>query len=52
MANNPFWNERYQPESFPNAELIDKYGFYIPNHQDLTKTEIETVTTIINENWD
>ena len=31
-----------------NAELIEKYGFYVPNHQDLTSQELSQITDIIN----
>jgi CDP-6-deoxy-D-xylo-4-hexulose-3-dehydrase len=49
MSNKPMWYERFGKVDLPNCELIDKYGFYIPNHQDLTKEEIKYITDIINE---
>lgn len=49
MVNKPMWYERYPKVSLPNAELIDMYGFYLPNHQDLTIDDIEKITKIINE---
>ena len=33
---------------FPNAELVDKFGFYLPNHQDLLVEEIKLICDIIN----
>jgi CDP-6-deoxy-D-xylo-4-hexulose-3-dehydrase len=50
MANKPMWYENYRTGRLGNAELVDKYGFYVPNHQHLTEKEILTITTIINEN--
>lgn len=49
MANKPFWIKKYGTDTaFPNADLIDQYGFYVPNHQDLTDREIKFVSKIIN----
>jgi CDP-6-deoxy-D-xylo-4-hexulose-3-dehydrase len=50
MSNKPMWYERYEKIELKNCELIDKYGFYIPNHQDLTINEIQKISKIINEN--
>jgi len=46
MANKPMW--KGNKENLPNCELIDKYGFYLPNHQDLTKEEILKIINILN----
>lgn len=49
MANKPFWIKHYgKSNDFPNADLIDQLGFYVPNHQGLTENEIELVANIIN----
>lgn len=49
MANKPFWIKNYgKSNDFPNADLIDQLGFYVPNHQGLTENEIELVANIIN----
>ena len=50
MSNKPMWYEKYGKIKLKNCELIDKYGFYIPNHQDLTINEIQKISKIINEN--
>ncbi len=50
MSNKPMWYEKYGKINLKNCELIDKYGFYIPNHQDLTINEIQKISKIINEN--
>lgn len=53
MANKPFWKERYsEPLDLENADLIDQYGFYVPNHQDLTESEINFICNIINKEND
>jgi len=48
MSKKPMWFEEYGHQSLPNCELINNYGFYIPNHQDLTFDEINFVCKIIN----
>lgn len=47
MANKPMWGKKQ--EDLPNCELIDMYGFYVPNHQDLTESDITKIVNIINE---
>ena len=48
MSKKPMWYEKYGKVSLPNCEKINEFGFYIPNHQDLTKNQIKTITDIIN----
>ncbi len=48
MASKPMWTECYIKPKLPNAELLEKQGFYIPNHQDLTIKDIKKITDIIN----
>jgi CDP-6-deoxy-D-xylo-4-hexulose-3-dehydrase len=49
MAAKPMWTSEYGHTSLPNCEMIDSYGFYLPNHQDLTTAEILTITNILNK---
>jgi CDP-6-deoxy-D-xylo-4-hexulose-3-dehydrase len=46
MANKPFWKGR--KDNLLNCEIIDKFGFYIPNHQDLKYSDIKIISDIIN----
>lgn len=46
MANKPFWKGR--KDNLPNCDIVDKYGFYIPNHQDLKPDDIIKISKIIN----
>ena len=48
MSNKPMWLNENEPISLPNCEILDEYGFYIPNHQDLTETQISQITRILN----
>ena len=47
MANKPMW--KGNKKGFVNCELIDKLGFYVPNHQDLSKEDIDKIVNIINK---
>jgi hypothetical protein len=31
-----------------NCNLVDEYGFYIPNHQDLTIEQLDKIIKIVN----
>jgi len=48
MGNKPFWKNRYKVPSLPLCEKIDKYGLYLPNHQDLTTEDIKLISGIVN----
>ena len=50
LGNKPVWYENYKKTKLPNSDIIDKFGFYLPNHQDLSQTEIEKIINIINKN--
>ena len=49
LGNKPVWYENYKRVNLPNSDIIDKFGFYLPNHQDLTESEILKITNIINK---
>lgn len=46
MAEKPFWKGK-KPK-MPNCELINKFGFYLPNHQDLSREDIASICDIVN----
>jgi CDP-6-deoxy-D-xylo-4-hexulose-3-dehydrase len=48
LANKPFWYENYPKPNLKNCELLDAYGFYIPNHQDLTNDDLNKIIKLIN----
>ena len=52
MHKKPFVKKYIKEQSekeFPNCELIDKQGFYLPNHQHLTEDNIKFIADIVNE---
>lgn len=48
MANKPMWLNEYKSVKLKNCEALDIFGFYIPNHQDLSEENIKTITNILN----
>jgi CDP-6-deoxy-D-xylo-4-hexulose-3-dehydrase len=49
MGKQPFYTERFGRKELPNANTIDEFGFYVPNHPDLTQEEIEFICNIIKK---
>jgi len=49
MGTQPFYVKEYGKLKLPNVSIIDKYGFYIPNHPKLTQSEIKLIISIVNE---
>jgi CDP-6-deoxy-D-xylo-4-hexulose-3-dehydrase len=48
MSKKPMWYEQYGKLSLCNSEMVNEFGFYVPNHQDLTEDEIMKICKIIN----
>jgi CDP-6-deoxy-D-xylo-4-hexulose-3-dehydrase len=48
MSKKPMWIKNYGEVNLPNCQLINEYGFYIPNHQDLTTEQISSISNIVN----
>ena len=46
MANKPMW--KGEKKDLNNCNIIDKYGFYLPNHQDLNNEDVNYIIKIIN----
>ena len=49
MGTQPFYVKNYGELKLPNVSIIDKCGFYVPNHTKLTPDEILFISNIINE---
>jgi CDP-6-deoxy-D-xylo-4-hexulose-3-dehydrase len=47
MSKKPVWVKKYGEVKLINCRLINEYGFYIPNHQDLTIEQIKFISNII-----
>ena len=45
MGQQPFWkNSLSKKNKLPNAEFIDKYGLYLPNHANLSLEDIDFIS--------
>jgi len=49
MGTQPFYIKEHSKLELPNVSIIDKYGFYLPNHPRLTKSELFKIIEIVNE---
>lgn len=47
LAKQPFWKGTIP--IMPNCELVNQYGFYLPNHQGLNNKEIIEICNIVNK---
>lgn len=49
MGTQPFYVKKYGRKELPNVSVIDKYGFYVPNHPGLKEKDIEKIASIIKQ---
>ena len=49
LAKQPCWRRQFSGLDFEFAEIVDKYGIYVPNHPDLTYEEISFICKLINK---
>src|SRR6056300_278075 len=49
MGSQPFYVKEYGEHVFANASIVDSYGFYLPNHQNLNDDEVRFVASIVNK---
>ena len=49
IGKQPFWKMKYGETHLKNADIINDYGLYVPNHHLLSKMDIDKTVTIINE---
>ncbi|HLD90550.1 MAG TPA: DegT/DnrJ/EryC1/StrS aminotransferase family protein [Patescibacteria group bacterium] len=48
IGKQPFWIKKHGSYNYPNADLIHKFGFYLPNHQDLSEKDMDFIIEILN----
>lgn len=49
MGKKPFWIKYMGEEnSFKNTEMLNEYGFYLPNHHNLSTDYVKLICNIIN----
>lgn len=50
IGKQPFWIKLYGEQSFEFADIVDKYGLYVPNNPQMGIKEVEYISKIINKN--
>ncbi len=50
IGKQPFWIKKYGKTNLPFADVVDKYGLYVPNHPEMGLKEVEYICNIINKN--
>jgi CDP-4-dehydro-6-deoxyglucose reductase, E1 len=48
IGKQPFWIKKHGNYRYPNADLIHNFGFYLPNHQDLSEQDMDFIIEIVN----
>jgi CDP-6-deoxy-D-xylo-4-hexulose-3-dehydrase len=50
IARQPFMKDRFinQSDQFRNANFVDSYGIYLPNHKNLSSDDIKRICKFIN----
>jgi CDP-6-deoxy-D-xylo-4-hexulose-3-dehydrase len=49
LGKQPFWTKNYGEISLKNADLVNDYGFYLPNNHDLNTEEIKYIKNILGD---
>ena len=49
MGTQPVWSDLYGETRMKNSDIIEQYGMYVPNHQDLNEQDILRVCSILNK---
>ncbi len=49
MSTQPFYIKEYGKKELKNSNIVDKYGFYIPNHPYMNEEDVLFVSNIINK---
>ena len=47
-----YWIKKYGKQSLPFADIVDKYGLYVPNHPGMGLKEVDYISEIINKNME
>lgn len=50
MGTQPFYTEKYGKKVLKNCDIIDNCGIYVPNHPNMSDSDIELICKIILEN--
>jgi CDP-6-deoxy-D-xylo-4-hexulose-3-dehydrase len=48
LARHPFWLKSNPPSDLPIADFVHDFGMYLPNHAELTQTDVEKVIKVFS----
>ena len=48
MGSQPMWKKEYGAMHLKNASILDHFGMYVPNHCELSETDIDLICGIVN----
>jgi CDP-6-deoxy-D-xylo-4-hexulose-3-dehydrase len=49
LGRQPFWTKNYGQIDLKNADLVNDYGFYLPNNHDLSPKDITQIKNTLGE---
>lgn len=49
LGLHPFWFERYGKFHHPVSDMVHDRGFFLPNHESLTKEDVLSICEIVNK---
>ena len=49
IGRQPFWKRKYGEVKLKNADLLNDFGLYVPNHHSLSEQNVITIAQTINE---
>lgn len=49
IGRQPYWIDIFGETNFTFADLVDDYGLYVPNNQDMTEEDVNMVVKLVNE---
>ena len=56
IGRHPFWLRHHSPQPLPVADWIHDFGMYLPNHANLSESDVETVCEAVSfigtPNWE
>jgi len=48
MGKQPMYTDRYGVLELPNVSVVDNYGCYIPNNQDMSQDDVRYISDVVN----
>jgi len=49
LGKQPFWTKNYGEMNLKNADMVNDYGFYLPNNHDLNTQQIKYIKSVLGD---